>query len=414
MPQNSNVLIDQLFRKEYGKLVSTLTRLFGTAHIQLAEDVVQDALITALNKWSIEGVPDNPSAWLIQVAKRKALNELNRNQMKESHNQFLTSSIDSEEKVSSVFMEDEIEDSQLRMIFTCCHPSLNSESQIALTLKTLCGFGVQEVANAFLTSKATINKRLFRAKSTLRKSNAAFQIPSGADLHPRLQNVCTTLYLLFNEGYNASSGDSVIQKTFCLEAMRLLKLLENQFNEVSQLKALLALMCFHASRFEARIDAHGGIIIFEDQDRSLWIKDLIQKGMQYLSKSMQEQKLSAYHIEANIAGLHCMADNFDDTDWQSIYDNYILLEKFKPNPIIKLNLAIIQSKLIGLGPSLNLLKELEKVDALKSYHLLPATQGIFSYKLNRKGEAKVFLEKALELSPSNREREYILSKLENC
>lgn len=414
MQSENNVLIDQLFRKEYGKLVSTLTRLFGTAHIQLAEDVVQEALITALNKWSVEGVPDNPSAWLIQVAKRKALNELNRDRMKDSHNLFLSDNADSEDKISAVFLEDEIQDSQLRMIFTCCHPSLNSEAQIALTLKTLCGFGVQEVANAFLTSKATINKRLFRAKSELRKSNAPFLIPSGKDLRPRLQNVCTTLYLLFNEGYNASAGDSIVQKSFCLEALRLTMLLENQFNEVSQLKALLALMCFHASRFDARIDAHGGIIIFEDQDRSLWNKELIQKGIQYLSKSMRENKLTAYHIEANIAAQHCMAINFEDTDWKSIYDNYLLLEQFKPNPIIKLNLAIIQSKLIGLAPSLKLLEKLEKDDALKNYHLLPATQGIFLFKLDRKKEARFFLEKALSLSPSKRESEYIISKLEEC
>ncbi len=377
MQSGNEVLIGQLFRKEYGKLVSTLIRLFGTAHIQLAEDVVQDALITALNKWSVEGIPDNPSAWLIQVAKRKALNELNRDRMKESHKESLSTHLDFADKISSIFLEDEIQDSQLRMIFTCCHPSLNPESQIALTLKTLCGFGVQEVANAFLTSKATINKRLFRARSILRKNNAPFLIPSGESLLPRLKNVCTTLYLLFNEGYNASSGDAIIQKAFCLEAIRLTKLLENQFDEDSQLKALLALMCFHASRFEARIDAHGGIIIFEDQDRSLWNKRLIQKGMQYLSKSMRQKKLTAYHMEAGIAGQHCMAKSFEDTDWQSIYDNYVLLEKFKPNPIIKLNLAIIQSKLIGLAQSLILLKELEDVGTLKNYHLLPATQGIF-------------------------------------
>ncbi len=407
--ENNVHLIDQLFRTEYGKLVSTLTRLFGTAHIQLAEDVVQDALIAALDKWSVEGIPKNPSAWLMQVAKRKALNELKRNQMMLGHELGIANSQNDLDQIGTVFMPNEIEDSQLRMIFTCCHPALNTESQIALTLKTLCGFGIQEVANALLSSKSTINKRLFRAKEALRKMNAPFTIPSGAELNSRLQSVTTTLYLLFNEGYNASSGDNIIQKEFCLEALRLCKLLEKRFTKNPEIRALLALMCFHVSRFDARLDTQGGIIIFEEQDRSLWNKKLIQKGMQYLQASMNETKLTSYHLEAGIAGQHCIAESFEKTDWKSIYANYQLLEKLKPSPIIRLNLAIIQSKLTGLESSLALLGDLESSDVLNNYHLLPATQGIFLLKLGQEELGKSYLQKALKMATSKRERDYIKS-----
>ena len=409
-----NQLINHLFRTEYGKLVATLTRLFGTAHIQLAEDVVQDALITAINKWGVEGIPKNPSVWLIQVAKRKALNELNRNQMIQVHHSRMSSNPPSYDKIDTVFLQDEIEDSQLRMIFTCYHPSLNQESQIALTLKTLCGFGVQEVANAFLTTKSTISKRLYRAKTTIRNSKLPFLIPSGAALKTRLQSVETTLYLLFNEGYNTSSGNSIIQKDFCLEAIRLTNLLVNRFEDAPQLKALLALMCFHISRFEARIDKGGGIIIFEEQDRSLWNKELIYKGMQYLRASMNGTDLTAYHIEAGIAAQHSIAESFEETNWQSIYDNYQLLAKIIPNPIIQLNLAIIQSKLNGLTASLSSLKKLEANEVLKNYHLLPATQGIFYMKQGNFKIAKTYLEKALTLSPAPKEKEFIKNRIKEC
>lgn len=411
---NDKQLIDHLFRTEYGKLVATLTRLFGTAYIQLAEDTVQDALITALSKWSVDGIPDNPSAWLIQVAKRKALNELKRNQMILAHQPSISANLAEEEAVRQVFLQDEIEDSQLRMIFTCCHPALNTESQIALTLKTLCGFGVQEVANAFLTSKSTINKRLYRAKSTIRDSNIPFRIPQGIALEGRLKSVITTLYLLFNEGYNASSGDSVIQKEFCLESIRLATLLAKRFKGVPELKALLALMCFHSSRFEARLDDQGGIVIFEEQDRSLWNKELIYQGMYYLRASMNEKVLSSYHIEASIAAQHCMADSFEQTNWQSIYNNYQLLAKLKPNPIIQLNLAIIQSKLKGLDASLSALKKLETNEVLKNYHLLPATQGIFYLKKGELSLAKIYLQKALSFNLSHQEKAFLNKKIAAC
>ncbi|MEM1137024.1 MAG: sigma-70 family RNA polymerase sigma factor [Bacteroidota bacterium] len=414
MVKENEQLVEQLFRKEYGKLLAILTRLFGPHHIQLAEDIVQETLISALNTWSTAGVPSNPTGWLIQVAKRKALNELKRNKMIQKHRDSEALTHELSDEIGSVFLNNEIRDSQLRMVFTCCHASLDVKSQIALTLKTLCGFGVKEVANALLTTESTINKKLYRAKEKIRNSQIPFSIPQGNVLKKKLDTVSLTLYLLFNEGYNSTAGESVIRKELCLEAIRLVKLLVDYFDDNHKICALLSLMCFHTARFDARIDNKGAIILFEDQDRNLWNKDLINIGMHYLKKSIYARSVSSYHIEARIAAEHCMSDSFEQTNWQSIYDQYMLLAKLKPNPIIKLNLAIIQSKLQSIEVSLLELEKLAKKEELKDYHLLPATQGIFYMKLKDYQEAIAFLTKSLALKPSKRESIFIKDKIVIC
>jgi RNA polymerase sigma-70 factor (ECF subfamily) len=412
LAKNNAQLVEHLFRTEYGKLVAILTGIFGTSHIQMAEDVVQETLISALEHWSSEGTPDNPTGWLVQVAKRKALNVLKREKMMQTHQ---SASIQEEKAIpDTVFLADEITDSQLRMIFTCCHASLSVESQIALTLKTLCGFGVEEVARALLTSSSTINKRLFRAKTTIRDSNLPFDIPQGRELTARLDAVSITLYLFFNEGYNSTSSNALIRKELCLEAIRLTKLLVDHFSEHKKLSALLALMCLHTARFETRIDDRGTLILFEDQDRSLWNRALINIGMQYLQNASHAPSLSTYHIEARIAAEHCLAPSFESTDWQSIYNQYSLLKQVKPNPIIDLNLAIIQSEIEGLEASLVMLDKLDKSDRLDNYYLLPATQGIFQMKCNRYTIAIEYLEKALTFKPALPARQYIEAQIAIC
>lgn len=414
MNKESDQIVEHLFRSEYGKLIAILTRFFGPSYIQLSEDVVQETLISALNNWSIEGVPTNPSGWLVQVAKRKAFNELKRNSIRQKHLDYEIHSQDSSGEIGNIFLEGEIEDSQLRMIFTCCHNSLNTASQIALTLKTLCGFGIKEIANALLTTESTVNKRLYRAKEKIRESRLSFDIPQGKELNQRLDTVSLTLYLLFNEGYNSSSGNSVIQKELCLEAIRLTKLLVDNFRGNYKLQALLSLMCFHTARFDARLDDQRAIILFEDQDRSKWNKELINIGMNYFQRSICDITLSAYHIEARIAAEHCTAASFEQTNWQTVYDQYVILEKIKPNPVIKLNLAIIESKLSGIQASLHLLDDLTTNEELKGYHLLPATQGIFHMKLQNYNEAIGFLKKALKLQPSGAESAFIERKILAC
>lgn len=413
MPESSQQIVEHLFRTEYGKLVAIVTRMLGTSHLQLAEDIVQETLIAALDHWAAGPIPDRPAAWLIQVAKRKTLNEIKRRKMIEAHHQTGLPGSDGMFESDAVFGEHEIKDSQLRMIFTCCHPALAVASQIALTLKVLCGFGIREVAHALLTTESTINKRLYRAKTRIRETRLPFTIPQGPELHKRLEAVSLTLYLLFNEGYHATHSDTVIRRELCLEAIRLTQLLINQFHD-PQLCALLSLMCFHTARFDARIDDRGAIVLLEDQDRKLWNPELIQIGMQYLQQSTQTDRLSAYHLEAGIGAEHCMAKSFESTDWQSIYDRYLLLEQVKPNPIITLNLAIIQSQLEGIETSLHLLDKLTHHPALKSYHLLPATQGVFYMKLEQYQQAIPYLEKALSLIPSATEKQFIEQKLALC
>lgn len=414
MATRSEQIVEDLFRTEYGKLVSGLTRFFGPGNIQLAEDIIQETLIAALGHWSITQIPDNPTGWLVQVAKRKALNELKRNKMMQKHHTSGVLRKNPEYELEQVFLETEIEDSQLRMIFTCCHPSLSTESQIALTLKTLCGFGVKEVANALLATESTINKRLYRAKKSIREAEVSFSIPQGKELSERLDVVGLTLYLMFNEGYNSTANSVAITKELCLEAMRLAKLLVAQFEEHPKLSSLLSLMCFHVARFDARIDTQGAIVLFEDQDRNLWNQELIAAGMHYLRQSMNAGEISAYHIEARIAAEHCLADGFETTNWESIYEQYELLSRLKPNPIIELNQAIIRSKLSGLEESLSLLKRLEEKASLKNYHLLPATQGVFYMKMKNYTSAISYLNKALELNPSTSETRFIEQKISEC
>ncbi len=396
-------------------MVAALTRLFGSSHIQLAEDIVQDTLITAINHWSTDQIPEQPEAWLWQVAKRKALNEMQRKKMMLRHHQGeLAQSESYQQEIDTIFLSHEIADSQLRMIFTCCHPSLKTSSQIALTLKTLCGFGIKEVARALLSGPSTINKRLYRAKQKIRQSDIPFIIPAGKALAPRLEAVCLSLYLLCNEGFNASTGDQLIQKELCLEAIRLTKILVDHFPEQDNLSALLALMCFHSARFEARLDDKGAIIIFEEQDRSKWNRALITEGMLYLSRSTQGSQLSAYHLEAGIAAAHCLADSFAATNWASIKKQYQLLHRLKPNSIILLNLAIIESQLNGKRASLQPLSHLAKAGDLANYYLLPATQGIFSLQLNDYPQALLFLEQALQLTDSASEIAFIQQKIQAC
>ena len=319
--------------------------------------------------------------------------------------------IDNEE-TDEVFLETEIEDSQLRMIFTCCHSSISTESQIALTLKTLCGFSVKEVANALVTNESNINKRLFRAKEHIRNSDRPFDIPQGIQLEDQLNTVGITLYLLFNEGYNSTTSETTIRKDLCLEAVRLTKLLVDRFPEQHRISALLSLMCFHVARFDSRIDDHGGLILFEEQDRSLWSQEMTDYGLKYFRQSLRSQTLSSYHIEAKIAAEHCIAKDFKSTNWKAIKVCYRQLAIRKSNPLIQLNLAIIESQISGYQNALEMLLKLEMSGQFKNNHLLPASKGFFYQKLDRFDEAIDCFLDALNANPSKKEKEIIHKNIE--
>ncbi|MDN5202089.1 sigma-70 family RNA polymerase sigma factor [Fulvivirgaceae bacterium BMA10] len=410
-----NRLVDNLFRREAGKLVALLTRIFGADHIQLAEDIVQDTLLSAMHHWSTNDLPDNPAAWLTQVAKRKAINELKRNETIRRHETKLVDLLGSNTgAIDDIALEKEIKDSQLRMIFTCCHPSLSIESQIALTLKTLCGLSVREIASALLSTETTINKRLYRARQNIRAHKIAFDVPSGARLNKRLDAVILALYLLFNEGYNSSHENSLIRKDLCMEAIRLTHILIEGFPEISKIYALLSLMYLHAARFEARLDDHGTIIIFEDQDRALWDRRLIVAGMKFLKKASIGDQLTEYHLEAGIAAEHCLAKNYRETDWISIYRQYELLYQIKCNPIIELNMAIIISQVSGFEKAIERLEEIVKSKTLDQYYLLPATLGTFYLKIKHFEKAIHYLNSAKKMTSSRQEIDFLEKKLKEC
>ena len=331
-------LIPHLFRTEYQKIVSVLSRLFGIEHIEIAEDIVSDTFLLATELWGLRGLPENPTAWLYTVAKNKTKDYLKRDTL-------FAKKIAVELKHTTASLEEleidlsvkNINDSQLAMMFAVCHPCINPESQIALSLNLLCGFGAEEIAEAFLTNKEVIYKRLTRAKEKLRIEKVQIAQPSVPEINERLATVLTTLYLLFNEGYYSTSQNNTLRQDLCLEAMRLTYLLvENEITNKPTANALLSLMCFHSSRFEARFNQNGEIILYEDQDTNLWNKELIQKGEYYLNQSSTGSSLSKYHLEAAIAYWHTQKNDTKEK-WENILQLYNKLLLIEYSPIAALN-----------------------------------------------------------------------------
>lgn len=411
---NFEKLAGHLFRTEAGKMVSVLTRIFGLTHIEIAEDIVQDTFVKALDEWSYNAVPQNPQAWLYKVAKNKTIDYLRHQKHVLEYESDISHLLKSEwtlsSSVNNMFLDNEIQDSQLRMIFSSCHPALPVESQISLTLKTLCGFSIKEIARALLTTEANINKRLFRAKQKLREAHFKFVIPMGDELIRRIDSVYKVIYLIFNEGYSSTESEQMIRKDLCAEAMRLCQLLsEHQIGDVPKTYALLALMCFHSSRLDARIDENGSIILLKEQNRSRWNKALIAKGFEYLSLSSQGNEISEYHLEAGIASYYLMAKSFEDTDWISIMKLYEKLGHLSSSPVTLLNKSIVSSHVNGTQ---NALKELLAVKGLDKYYLYHSTLAEFYRDLGKNKEAGFHLAEALNLTESKTEKTLIRKKLE--
>jgi len=341
-------LIPHLFRTEYRKIVSVLCRHFGFDQIETAEDIAGDTFLTASETWGLQGIPPNPTAWLYHVAKNKAKNYLQRGSIFE--NKIMPALTHS----TSEFHEEEIDlspqninDSQLQMMFAVCHPAISAEAQIGLSLRILCGFGIEEIATAFLTNKETINKRLYRAKEKLRQEQIKIELPEASEIENRLETVLTTLYLLFNEGYYSASQNKVLRKELCFEAMRLCYMLvENKETNKPQVNALLSLMCFQASRFEARHTESGEPILYADQDTSLWDTDLMRRGEYFLNCSASGNKLSKYHLEAAIAYWHTHQKDTPEK-WENILQLYNQLLQLEYSPIAALNRTYALAKANG-------------------------------------------------------------------
>lgn len=400
--QDVDKLVSHLFRNEAGKMAAVLTRLLGFQHYEQADDIVQDTLLKALSVWKIKGIPDNPSAWLHTVAKRKAIDVLREHKLHHGIHTEIAEAMKSEwtfvPAVNQFFLENEIEDSQLRMMFACCHPSIPYDSQLALILKTLCGLSVSEIANNFLTNEETITKRLYRAREKVREEKIELEAPVALDLVPRLDAVLHAIYLLFNEGYNSSHADHLIRDELCEEALRLCVLLtRNELTDLPVTNALLALMCFQASRSEARLAPEGNIILLQQQDRSKWYQPLIDRGRFYLEKASEGEHFSEYHLEAAIAGIHSNAKSFETTDWASIYELYDALCYLRPGPITELNRGIALGYAKSPSEGLNALKNLHGLADNAMYH---AAIGDFLKMVGKNVEAKLSYERAMNFTQS--------------
>ncbi|MFL6653804.1 MAG: RNA polymerase sigma factor [Sulfurifustis sp.] len=407
-------LVDHLFRREAGKMVAYLTKIFGLARLDLAEDVVQDTLCRALESWSLHGLPDNPSAWLMRVARNRAIDLVRRDRQfhilapEFAH---LLELRDDQRDDAPAFAA-EIRDDELRMMFSCCHPDLTVEAQVTLILKTLCGFSVSEIAQAFLATEESIEKRLSRARNLFRRSGEFVEIGDAAEVRARLEAVYQAIYLLFNEGYHGSHPEQTVREDLCSEALRLMLLLsEHPEGGRPKTYALLALFFFQVARLPTRMQDDGALIQLEIQDRSQWNAELIATGFHYLDRSAAGNELSPYHVEAAIASLHCAAPTYEETDWSAIVDLYDTLYRLKPSPIVALNRAIAVGKARGPEAGLIELERIPDAAALDDYPFYPAARGELLLLAGRPADAARYFERAKALARSRSETQYFESKL---
>ena len=411
-----NFLAENLFRHEGARLVATLTSHFGLQHLQLAEDVVQEALVRALQTWPYRGVPDNPAAWLTQTAKHLALDVLRRernwldkqDRIATEHERWLSTTTTEEP-------HETFADATLRMLFVCTHPQLSPEAQTALALRTLCGLSPAEIAAAFLTSEAALSKRLVRARQRNRELGLPFVVPEPQELPTRLDGVLGTLYLLFNEGYKASSGDQLVRQDLCQEAIRLATLLtEYPATQEPRTHALLALMMLCAARLPARSDDAGNLLRLHEQDRSTWDQTMIQQGIQHLGRATAGDVLSEYHLEAGIAACHSTAANDAETDWTRILFLYDRLLALRNSPVAAMNRAVAVAKVHGPQAGLDALEAIKDRSSIESYHLFHAVRGALAAELRDFSAALIHFRRAGSLATLPAEREFISRQICKC
>lgn len=412
-------LTDHLFRHEAGKLVSVLTGIFGIERLQLAEDVVQEAMIRALQTWPYYGIPKNPAAWLTQTAKNLALDLIRREKTFHDKQTEIITHIeqwsDGGDSPDEPVLDGEIKDDRLRLMFACCHPLIPQEAQTALALKTLCGFSPAEIAKAFLTSEAAIAKRLVRARQRIRELHVPFEIPSGAELSARLEVVLHTLYLLFNEGYKASSGDRLVREDLCYEAIRLAMLLAaHPEGNQPRTHALAALMFLNAARLQARTDSEGNILRLKEQDRSLWNKGMIARGMHHLAQSAAGDELTEYHLQAGIAACHCAAVDYESTDWGQILALYDRLVELDNSPVVALNRAVALAHVQGPEAGIEAVAGIRNQEMLDSYYLLHAVLAEFETQMSDFKAAAEHLRKAIQLTDLKSEQSLLANRLKDC
>jgi RNA polymerase sigma factor (sigma-70 family) len=407
---------EHLFRHEAGRMVAALTRLFGLHNLALAEDVVQDAFCRAMEVWPFRGMPDNPGAWLMTTAKRRAIDLLRRERTARTFAPELGRLLDSEwtlvPTVEQLFDPSTIKDDQLRMMFSCCSPRLGEEAQIALILNILCGFGVNEISAALLSTPAATKKRMTRAKKVLASSTGLFDL-NAADVAARLSVVHRALYLLFNEGYHGASAESAVRKELCREAIGLVTLLiEHPVTSTPTTHALGALMCLHAARLPARSDAAGNLTSLQDQDRSQWHPDLLAEGRRLLRVATQGSEIGEYHVEAAIAAVHAAAPTVEATDWKQIVALYDRLMTLRPSPVVALNRAIALAQDLGPERGLEEISAIADRARLARYPFYFAALGELEARCHHPARAREHFHAALTLARNPMERRFIEQRLE--
>jgi len=400
-------------------MIATLTRIFGVHNFALAEDVVQDAFCRALEVWKFHGVPENPSAWLMATAKNRALDVLRRERTARTFAPELTRLLESEwtlaPTIEEQFQEHAIKDDVLRMMFSCCHPRLKEEAQVALILHTLCAFTVDEIAAAFVSSHATIEKRITRAKKVFAQSKRLFDVANGREFATRLPAVRRALYLLFNEGYHGASAERAVRTDLCREAMRLTAtLLEHPQGKAPATYALAALMCLDAARLPARIDSSGNLTTLFDQDRSKWDQELVGEGLRLLDLSASGSELTEYHVEAAIASVHTRARRAEDIDWQAIVQLYDTLMTIRPSPIVALNRAIAVAQKEGPERGIEELREIIDVERLANYPFYYAALGEIELRRGKNESAREHFQIALRRARNPMERDFLKQRVSAC
>jgi len=417
VPSEVSQAVEHLFRHEGAKMVATLTGIFGLEHLTLAEDVVQEALARALQTWPFYGIPQNPSAWIMRASRNLALDVVRRQKVFREKEPEIIHLIEKGNPAADapVFADEDITDDRLRMMFVCCHPVIPPEAQVALALKTLGGFSVTEISRAFLTTEAAIAKRLTRAKQKIREERIPFEIPAGEALAPRLDSVLQSLYLLFNEGYKASSGEKLVREEICQEAIRLAALLaEHPVGNQPKTHALLALMLLNSARFPARLDADGNLLRLKEQDRARWDQAMIARGMFHLAQSAAGEQITEYHLQAGIAACHCAARDYESTDWGQILAMYDRLVQFDSSPVVALNRAVAIANLHGPEAGIAAVEAIPNRAQLNSYYLMYAVLGDFEMRRGNFRGAAEQLRKALSFAELQSEKAFLAKQISAC
>jgi RNA polymerase sigma-70 factor (ECF subfamily) len=408
--------IDAVWRIESPRLIAGLMRI--VRDVGLAEDLAQDALVAALEQWPESGIPDNPGAWLMATAKRRGIDHFRRNSMLERKHEELGREFEEKEMSVPDFeaaLDDEVGDDLLRLVFISCHPVLSTETRVALTLRLLGGLTTEEIARAFLVQESTIAQRVVRAKRTLAEKRVPFEVPRGAELAARLSSVLEVIYLIFNEGYSATTGDDWMRPALCEDALRLGRILAELSPQEPEVQGLVALMEIQASRSKARVGTSGEPILLFDQNRAHWDQLLIHRGLAALALAEKLKTAQGpYLLQAEIAACHARARTPEETDWPRIVTLYGLLARLTPSPVVELNRAVAVAMAFGPAAGLELANALNAQGSLENYHLLPSVRGDLLKKLNRFDEARFEFERAASLTRNARERELLLDRARAC